>query len=115
MRVTTEIFVSALIRRVFGEGGFAAVLRRGAAEAGAVFIVTRNRMGEAALYGPAAQAAYGPDSTGGRQFTPVGENLDDQSLNERLARELRFDSDIWVLELEPGSTALGDLVDLTKP
>ncbi|HHZ07168.1 MAG TPA: DUF1491 family protein [Rhizobiales bacterium] len=115
MRVTTEIFVSALIRRVFGEGGFAAVLRRGAAEAGAVFIVTRNRAGEATLYGPAPQAAYAPDSAGGRLFAPVGEKLDQQSLDERLAREQRFDSDIWVVELEPGSTALGDLVDITRP
>ncbi len=115
MRVTTEFFVSALTRRVFGGGGFAAVIRRGATEAGAVFIVTRSRTGEAALYGPAAQTAYGSDSGGGRQFTLVGENLDEQSLNERLAREQRFDSDIWVVELEPGSTALGDLVEITKP
>lgn len=115
MRVTTEIFVSALMRRVFGDGGFAAVLRRGAAEAGAVFIVTRNRMGEAALYGPAAQTAYGSGPPGSRQFTLVGESLDEPSLDARLAREQRFDSDIWVVELEPGSTALADLVELTKP
>ncbi|MEP2580565.1 MAG: DUF1491 family protein, partial [Roseibium sp.] len=38
MRVTSEFFVSALVRRVFGEGGFAAVSRRGAPEAGAVFV-----------------------------------------------------------------------------
>ena len=115
MRVTTEIFVSALIRRVFGQGGFAAVIRRGAPEAGAVFIVTRDRVGEAALFGPAPQSAYGAEPSGGRQFMPVGSNLDERSLDERLAREQRFDSDIWVIELEPGAMPLGELVELTKP
>ena len=115
MRVTTEIFVSALIRRVFGQGGFAAVIRRGAAEAGAVFIVTRDRMGEAALYGPAPQSAYGGETGGGRQFMPVGSNLDERALEERLAREQRFDSDIWVIELEPGTTPVGELVEITRP
>lgn len=115
MRVTTEFFVSALIRRVFGDGGFAAIIRRGAAEAGAVFIVTRGRTGEAALYGPAAQSAYGTEPGGGRLFTLLGGDLDERSLEERLAREQRFDSDIWVVELEPASTPLGELVELTKP
>ena len=41
MRVTSEFFVSALIRRVFSSGGFAAVERRGATEAGAVFLRRR--------------------------------------------------------------------------
>ena len=43
MRLTTDFWVSALMRRVFAEGGFAAVAKRGASEAGAVFVVTRNR------------------------------------------------------------------------
>ncbi|MET0943059.1 MAG: DUF1491 family protein, partial [Mesorhizobium sp.] len=44
MRVTSELWVSALTRRVFSGGGFAAILKRGAAEAGAVFILSRNRL-----------------------------------------------------------------------
>jgi hypothetical protein len=115
MRVTTDIFVSALIRRVFGDGGFAAVVRRGAAEAGAVFIVTRDRLGEAALYAPAAQAAYGEETPATRRFTAVGENLDQEALDRRLAREQRFDSDIWVVEIEPGRTPLAELLEITKP
>ena len=46
MRLTSDFWVSALMRRVFAEGGFAAVARRGASEAGAVFVVTRNRVGQ---------------------------------------------------------------------
>lgn len=115
MRVTSDLFVSALVRRVFGDGGFAAVMRRGAAEAGAVFIVIRNRFGEAALYGPAAQSAYGEGKPADRQFTLVGEKLDDEALDARLTKEQRFDSDIWVVEIEPGATPLGQLVELTTP
>lgn len=115
MRVTTDIFVSALIRRVFGDGGFAAVVRRGAAEAGAVFIVTRNRLGEASLHAPAAQADYGAERPETRRFTLVGENVDQETLDGRLAREQRFDSDIWVVEIEPGRTPLAELVEITKP
>ena len=51
MRVTTDLWVSALLRRVFGAGGFAAVVNRGATEAGAVFVLTRGRLGDVALSG----------------------------------------------------------------
>ena len=58
MRVTSDFWVSALLRRVFGAGGFAAVVNRGATEAGAVFVLARGRLGEVALYGPAPQTSY---------------------------------------------------------
>lgn len=115
MRVTSDLFVSALMRRVFADGGFAAVVRRGAAEAGAVFIVTRDRFGEAALYGPAAQSVYAAEKPAARQFTPIGDKLDEAALDARLAKEQRFDSDIWVVEIETGKTPFAELVDLTKP
>ncbi|KAB2862521.1 MAG: DUF1491 family protein, partial [Bauldia sp.] len=43
MRVTTDFWISSVVRRAFAEGGFAAVERRGAAEAGAVMIRRRDR------------------------------------------------------------------------
>jgi len=68
MRVTTDFWVSSLMRRVFSGGGFAAIVRRGAAEAGAVFLILRGRGGELALYGPAAQAAYDAARPHDRRF-----------------------------------------------
>lgn len=56
MRLKSEIFVSALIRRVFSAGGFAAVEKKGAEEAGAIFIRQRLRDGRENLYGPAPQS-----------------------------------------------------------
>ncbi|MGI6851535.1 DUF1491 family protein [Mesorhizobium sp. 1B3] len=115
MRVTSDIWVSALLRRVFAEGGFGAIVRRGATEAGAVFLVARNRFGETALFGPAPQTAYDSSRPDERQFSELAGGADSEAIDARLAKEMRFDPDIWVVEIEPGSTPLADLLALTKP
>ncbi|MEO9339869.1 DUF1491 family protein [Mesorhizobium sp. SB112] len=113
MRVTTDFWVSAMIRRVFGAGGFAAVIKRGATEAGAVFVLCRGRMGEASLYGPAPQASYDSARPDDRQFTKLA--FDEESaIDARLEKEKRFDSDIWIIELEAGSEPVEDLLSLTE-
>ena len=114
MRLTTDFFVSALVRRIFGEGGFAAVLNRGATEAGAVFILSRGRMGEAALYGPAPQTSYEAGRPDERHFTLVVAG-DESEIKARLARERRFDPDIWIVEIEAGQSAVEDLIVVTTP
>jgi hypothetical protein len=114
MRVTSDFWVSALMRRVFGEGGFAAVARRGASEAGAVFVVTRNRVGLSTLFGPAPQSAYDSARPDDRQFSSLIVDAEAEAIEAKLAREQRFDSDIWVVELEPGSTPVEDLLNVTK-
>jgi hypothetical protein len=102
MRLTTDFWVSALIRNVFRTGGFAAVMRRGATEAGAVFITVRNRLGQVTLYGPAAQASYDTAKPDERLFAILVSEGESEAIDQRLAKEARFDSDIWVVELEPG-------------
>lgn len=115
MRVTSEIFVQALTRRVFGSGGFAAVARRGAAEAGAIFIAVRDRVGAVSLYGPAPQVGYDGERPEERRFILVAEASDDAAVEARLAREMRFDSDLWLLEVEPGSLPIPTLIDVMTP
>jgi hypothetical protein len=115
MRVTSELWVSALTRRVFSSGGFAAVVRRGAAEAGAIFVTTRDRLGLVTLYGPAPQSAYDSDKPQERQFALLIEGGEAEAIEARLAREQRFDADVWVVEIEPGETPLAELLQLTKP
>lgn len=115
-RLTSEFFVSALTRRVFNAGGFAAVMRKGAAEAGAVFLVFRGRDGLCRLVGPAPQTGYdeaGADGAG-RRFSVVAEGLDDAALEKRIERETRFDSDVWFVELDTATPA-DELVELTTP
>lgn len=117
-RLTSEFFVSALTRRVFNAGGFAAVMRKGASEAGAVFLVFRGRDGLCRLVGPAPQTGYGeeggPGDGTGRRFSVVAEGLDDAALEKRIERETRFDSDVWFVELDTATPA-EDLVELTTP
>lgn len=100
MRVTTDLWVSALLRRVFSAGGFAAVLKRGAAEAGAVFVVHRRRFGDATLYGPAPQALYAEGPVEERRFVAVLNEADETAIAARLEKEARFDADLWVVEIE---------------
>ncbi|WP_062016511.1 DUF1491 family protein [Aureimonas sp. AU4] len=97
MRLTSEIFAAALTRRVFADGGFAAVVRRGAEAAGAVFVTVRGRDGSLRFYAPAPQTLAEPD--GERRFTLEPES-DDEALDARLRREARFDPDFWMIDIE---------------
>lgn len=115
MRVTTDFWVSALVRRVFGAGGFAVIVKRGAAEAGAVFVRSRNRLGETALFGPAPQTSYDSARPDDRFFTLLGHGHDTGALDARLEREKKFDPDIWVVEIEAGAVPLEDLISVKTP
>lgn len=115
MRVTTDFWVSALCRRIFGSGGFAAIVKRGSAEAGAVFVLARGRLGETTLFGPAPQTSYDSAKPDERFFSPLGIGDDVDALDARLDREKRFDSDIWVVEIEAGSIPVEELISVKTP
>jgi hypothetical protein len=113
MRLRSDIFVSAYIRLRNGENAFAVVRRKGAAEAGAIFICVDRLDGTADLYGPAPQAMVG-EGTPGRLFQKISKDgASPLDVAERLNRELRFDSDIWIIDVEDrtGETRL-DLVHI---
>lgn len=99
MRVTSEFFVSALVRRVFGEGGFAAVSKKGAPEAGAVFVCVDRLDGGFDFYGPAPQAMFS-ELPQGRLFERVFECAERDVIDSRLASEARMDPDYWLVEIE---------------
>ena len=116
MRVTSDLWVSALVRRVQAAGGFAAVLRRGSPEAGAIFIVSRSRLGELTLYAPAPQFAYEEEGRPqDRRFTETLEQADEEAVKARLESEMRFDPDLWIVEIETGSPAAERLFPVTRP
>lgn len=111
MRITAEIWVSALVRRVFSAGGFAAVVQRGSPEAGAIYLTTRNRLGEVQLYAPAPQTSYDTSKPEERLFTRI-EGLDNEQVDAKLEKEKRFDPDIWIVELEVAGGAIGELISV---
>jgi hypothetical protein len=105
MRLRSDIFVSALIRRLFGRGDFAAVERKGAEAAGAIFIRQRFRDGLETLYAPAPQSFFDGDETGGRLFEIRLERDSPETVRQMLDREMKFDSDLWIIELETDDIA----------
>ena len=112
MRVTTDFWVSALLKRSFSTGGFAAVVKRGSPEAGAIFVVVRNRFGETVLFGPAPQTSYDTAKPDERHFSRLDVGEDGAAVDARLEKEKRFDPDIWVVEIEPGQTPVEELISI---
>jgi hypothetical protein len=103
MRLKSGIWVSAYLRRCQIEGAFAVVRRRGAEEAGAVFIIVNRLDGTATLYGPAPQSAFEESQPTERFFTAMlggATPVPETDVEARLAREIRFDPDIWIVEIE---------------
>jgi len=110
MRLRSDIFVSALTRRLFGRGDFAAVERKGAEASGAIFIRQRFRDGRETLFGPAPQSLFDEEEPMGRLFEVRLERQDADAVRQMIEREIKFDSDLWVLELETDD--IGDIVPL---
>ncbi len=115
MRVTTELWVSAIIRRAFASGGFAAVARKGSPEAGAVMVTLRDRFGETRLFAPAPQTSYDEGGADERHFSEVLRTTDPDEIAAKIDRETRFDSDLWVVELEVDEDVFAGLVPVTTP
>ena len=101
MRLKTNIWVGAYLRRCQIAGVFGAVRRRGAEEAGAVFVKVATLDGKAMLYAPAPQTVYDDSRPIDRFFVPIAkEPLPEAAVEERLTKEIRFDPDAWIVETE---------------
>src|SRR5207244_7235735 len=101
MRLKSSIWVAAYLRRCQTEGVFGAVRRRGAEEAGAVFVKVALLDGLAMLYVPAPQTVYDESRPIERIFMPTSpEPMPEASVEERLVKEIRFDPDAWIVETE---------------
>jgi hypothetical protein len=99
-RLRSDIFVAAVLRRAASMGAFAALRRRGAEEAGAVFVKFDRLDGFAALFGPASQSDARDDGT--RLFRRLHQDewIDAAETEARLKREIDFDPDLWCVEIE---------------
>jgi len=91
-RLKTEIRVGALLRRAQQAGAFAAVLRRGDADAGALWVTVRQ---ETKLYRYVEQMAM----SGGREWYRDGP-FDEAELALRINKAVDRDPDLWIIEVE---------------
>jgi hypothetical protein len=101
-RLKTALWVAAYLRRCQVEGLFGVVRRRGAEEAGAVFVRISRLDGTSDLFGPAPQSAFDAAPDAGRAFTPslASQSATDAEVEAYLARQIKFDPDVWIVEVE---------------
>lgn len=95
-RLRSDFWVQAYLRQRMTQGCSAVLAHRGAPEAGAIFVVVDQLDGVVSLYGPADQDMA---SDGIRRFRKIMSG-DAIAIRDRLARELGFDGDLWVVEVE---------------
>ena len=76
------------------------VVRHGAEEAGAIFIIIDRLDGLADLYGPAPQSSFDDEEPSDRLFQKVVVGGNSVAVNDRLDREKRFDPDLWIVAVE---------------
>ncbi len=105
MRLKSALWVAAYLRRCQVEGVFAVVRRRGAEEAGAVFVRVSRLDGTSDLYGPAPQSAFDAAPGAARAFSAslAAQPAPDPAVDAYLTREIKFDPDVWIVEVEDRS------------
>ena len=98
-RLRSDFWVAAHLRRCAGEGIDAVLRRRGAAEAGAIFVSVDRLDGEVDLYGPAPQSLMSGDELD-RIFTAILLAKPSADIDARMAREVKFDPDLWWIAID---------------
>ena len=95
-RLKSSVYVQALMRRAESDGAQAYLLRRGAEEAGAVFLKVNRLDGSFMVLARALQGGEGK-----LVWTrPCGASADEAKATDYFARQIKFDPDIWIIEIE---------------
>ncbi|MDA7947691.1 MAG: DUF1491 family protein [Hyphomicrobiaceae bacterium] len=110
MRLKAEIWVKAYIRQCSGNGAPAVVFRRGQADGGAIYIKVNTLDGKVCVFGPAPAGLE--DAGSDRIFSrcPGADGVSEAEADAYLRRQMEFDPDIWIVEVEDreGRHFLGD-------
>lgn len=95
-RLSASVEAAGLIRRAESQGGFGTVLRKGDPERGALLLVIRSRDRQIACLERMLSA------DGSYRWTQAGpaEGEPDRKLAEFLKNRIRFDEDLWLIELD---------------
>ncbi len=104
MRLPTEMWVKAYLRRLSGAGVFAAIVKRGDADHGTVWIKVARPDRTATLYGPAPESLEERRLEDGRDRRFLRMHKSEMIADDEADRQLRqtrdFDSDLWIVEIE---------------
>jgi hypothetical protein len=100
MLLSTDLWVSALIRRAEQAGAFATVLRKGDSKAGAVLVkVVDRRAGVSRLYAQAL-TGFGDMASGETTWMQPVASAEEMALDAYAERAARIDPDVWVVEID---------------
>lgn len=99
MRLKSGIWVSAFLRRWQAEGFFGTVIRKGAEDAGAIYVIVNHLDGTFHFFGPAPGPAY--DEAGERRwFEELPFPATQAAIDRVLGKRAAADPDIWIVEIE---------------
>jgi hypothetical protein len=95
-RLKAGIFVRALIRRAEVSGASAYVVHKGAEEGGAVLLKLAPLDGSCTVLSQARRGAEGELVW----LKPLGERVDEAAASDWFEKQLKFDPDLWIVEIE---------------
>jgi len=107
----SDIWCGVFVRRHNDLGHMCVVSRRGDPIAGQVFIEVDHLDGTVSLYTPAPMVSR-TDNGAGLAFQQRFHRVEPMQVRERIAREVDFDPDLWVLSLDLREDDIG--VDIVK-
>jgi hypothetical protein len=99
-RLRTDFWIAALRRRAEAAGAFVSIARKGAEEAGAIFVLVDRLDGSFDLYTPAPQSMFDEGTRADRLFSRVISGGSESATDARMQQETRFDPDLWLVAIE---------------
>lgn len=98
-RLRSDIWCAAFVRRHNDLGRMCVVARRGDPVAGQIWIEVDHLNGTSSLYVPAPSAG-GHEGGTNRIFQLRFDQVEPPTIRDRIAREIDFDPDLWVIALD---------------
>jgi hypothetical protein len=95
-RLPAHLEASSLLRRAQSEGGFGTVLKRGDPDRGSLVLLISGRGAHWACFERALSAG---GDYGWRRVGP-GPGVDPETLADWSQKRIRFDEDLWLIELD---------------
>jgi hypothetical protein len=95
-RLPAHLEAGALLRRAESEGGFGAVLKRGDPDRGSLILMILER----GVYWACFERALSPSGEYGWQRVGPAPGADPATLADWSQKRIRFDEDLWLIELD---------------
>jgi hypothetical protein len=100
MRLKSDIWVKAYLRRCQHEGAMAVLARRGDADAGAIYIKISRLDGTALLFGPAPAGLEVAREDRRWRSCLDRDAVAESEADAYLERQVNYDPDIWIVSVE---------------